>query len=147
MIRTICILLLFVPLISFGQNKLGKMKTDVKKELNTPSLVETDSTIKIHFHDASSREIDLIYEFDKSGICIAEKTVTHCEDCLKPYLNAVLEQKDYGWKKINGNQYISNFGSQAMIELPVDEKDYSFTVFRATWSQAFYDLLIKNLSL
>ncbi len=144
MIRTICLLLLFVPLISLGQNKLGKSRADVKKELSTPSLVETDSTIKIHFHDASSREIDVIYGFDKSGICISEKTITQCEDCRKPYLNDVLELKDYGWKKINGNQYISKFSNQAMIELPVDEKDYSFTIFRAVWSQAVYDLLLKN---
>jgi hypothetical protein len=63
---------------------------------------------------------------------------------MKEELNKVLEKKGYQWKKINENQYISSFSDQLLIELPVEKKEFYFTIYRAQWSREVYDILIKN---
>ena len=67
-----------------------------------------------------------------------------CDSCYKKYLNDLLNQKEYAWKKINGNQYVSKFASHLMLELPFDKDDFTFTLFRASWTKELYDILIKN---
>ena len=147
-ITLICFLLLSVQ--GFSQNYINKTKAQVKKELDTyvlknagltPSVAETDSSIELSVKGLSSLPTNFTYRFDKTGKCNTEKVTTFCDSCYTKSLEAVLANKQYQWKKINANQYVSNFASRMLIELALDNKDFSFIILRTDWSKEMYDLL------
>jgi hypothetical protein len=60
------------------------------------------------------------------------------------WLKRILDKKNFDWKKLNENQFISKFEDRLLIELPVDEKDLSFSIFKAEWTKEIYDLMKGN---
>lgn len=147
-------LALFIPSLAFSQKYFDKSKADVKKELEkyisankniNPILSETDSTLTITVSETDGKSTRFIYGFDKAGDkCIIQRTVAGCDSCYKKYLKNLLDQKEYGWKKLNGNQYVSKFSSHLLLELPFESSEHTFTLFRASWTKELYDILIKN---
>lgn len=154
MLKSFILLLLFFPLAASSQKYIDKARADVKKELEKyvsdnktihPLLTETDSTLVLAVNDPAAQPVSFIYGIDeKTGKCDYQKTVASCDSCYKKYLKNLLDQKTYGWKKINENQYVSKYAFQLMLELPVEDKDYSFTLFKAQWSKELYDILTKQ---
>jgi len=153
MLRIIVCLLFCLPATAFAQEHFMKTKADVRKELEqyaaenhplSPSLKETDSTLVLSIKEQSI-SVRFTYSFDKAtGKCNYQKTVAGSDSSYKKYLNKLLDQDKLGWKKINENQYVSNFADQLLLELAVGDKDHSFTLFRAQWTREFYDLLLKK---
>ena len=153
MIRTLCILLLLLPLSVLAQNRIDKSKKDVKEELEKyvaenrsykPSLGETDSSITLTLNDPLARQVSFRYAFDITGKCNAETILASCDSCIKRMLRSVLDQKSFQWKKINENQYVSKFEDHLLVELPVENNEFAFTIYKAQWTKEIYDLLIKN---
>lgn len=153
MIRSFLFALLFSPVFLSAQNKVGKTKAEVKKELDTwknsnssltPKITEMPLVTTVTFRDPGYGVVKNIYSFNKSKICISEKTVTSSDSARQNYMNLVLEQPAYEWKKINGNQYISKFSSKMMIELPGNSVDHSFTIYKADWTKEVYEMLNKK---
>ncbi|MGQ0737766.1 MAG: hypothetical protein ACT4OJ_01785 [Bacteroidota bacterium] len=150
----IFILLLYFPAIAFSQKYFDKSKSEVKKELEAymldnkaikPVLTETDSTLVLAVNDPAAQPASFIYGFDKTtGQCNYQRTVARCDSCYKKYLNNLLGQENYDWKKINENQYVSRFADRLLLELPVEANDYSFALFKTQWTRELYDLLLKN---
>lgn len=152
--KIVVLLALFVPAIAFSQKYFDKNRADVKKELEkyisinkniNPVLSETDSSLIISVDEADGKSTRFIYGFDKgTDKCIIQRTLAGCDSCYKKYLNNLLGQKEYGWKKLNGNQYVSKFASHLLLELPFENSERYFTLFRASWTKELYDILIKN---
>ncbi len=153
MIRITAILFLLLPLSVLAQDRINKTKKEVKKELDKyvaanknlqPLVSETDSTLTLLVNDPKSQLVGFVYSFNKPGQCISEKIIAACDSCIKKRLKMVLAEKARQWKKINGNQYISKFADQMLLELPMDNKDYSFTFYRAQWTKQVYDILVGH---
>lgn len=153
MTRIILLLLLTFPVSGFSQHFIGKTHAQVKKDLgkkiaknDTLTIVmnDNDSTIVYSYQDKEAQPVDFIYGFNKAGKCWFEKVTAGCDSCFRKYLSALLAQKKYEWKKINENQYISRYADQLMIELPGNDKDYSFTILHTEWNREVYDMLKGN---
>ena len=153
MIRTLALVLLLLPMSLPAQSLVSKSRTELKKELDkfveansgkSPKLTESEKSLTLSIMSPGTKQVSHVFSFDPAGICSAEKIIAACDSCLKEELNRVLEEKNYEWKKINENQYISKFADQLLIELPVDNKDFYFTIFRAQWTKEVYDILLKN---
>lgn len=153
MYRVIIVFLLLAPANAFSQLYINKTKSQVKQELGkyflkkdsiTTTITETDSTLLMKVRGADATEADHIYSFDKSGKCSAQKTVTWCDSCLEKLLQPLLAEKKYQWKKININQYISEFSAGVFIEIQVMGNTYYFTVFRLNLNKKMYKFLLEN---
>lgn len=148
--RILTLSLLLFSFSCFSQNYINKTKAQVKKELNdyvskndtlNASISETDTAMVLSIKDLKTLPADFIYRFDKTGKCKSEKIMAGCDSCFTKYLQAALDRKKYGWKKINENQYVSSFAARILIELPADDKDFSFIILRTEWTKQMYDLL------
>lgn len=91
-----------------------------------------------------NNQTQLIYVFDKQGLCVTETTNTRCDSCHDGYLKIVMDKKKYSWKKINENQYISRYEDGLMIELFPEGEIRSFSILRVEWTRELYDLLLKE---
>ena len=147
------LLVLIFPAICFSQKFIGKSKEQVKKQLQQQITKNDGSGITITDNDSGifysvKHDIDLTtefyYTFDKAGKCQLEKVVAGCDSCFTKYLQATLAEKKYGWKKINENQYISNYTSRMMIELPAESKELTYTILRTEWTKQLYAMLTGN---
>lgn len=148
-------LLLFLLLPTFGssQNFIGKKKAQVLKELQayakkndslTATITDKDSIITCSITADKTQPADFIYGFDKNGRCQSEKVTASCDSCYTKYLQKVLGEKKYEWKKVNENQYISKYAVRLMIELPAESKELTYTILRTNWNKKVYKMLKGN---
>ena len=153
MFRIIIVILLFLPATGFSQLYINKTKSQVKQELGkkilkkdsiSASITETDSTLLLKIRGAGVIEADHIYGFDRSGKCSTEKTITWCDSCHEKLLQPLLAEKKYNWKKINMNQYVSEFSASLFIEIQVSDDTYSFTIFKFSLNKKMYDFLLEK---
>ena len=151
--KAILFLLPLLPFIGISQNFIGKSKAEVKKELQkqiqknndlTITLADKGTALTYSIKDAKSLPADFIYGFDKSGKSQSEKVIAYCDSCYTKYLKAALAEKKYEWKKINENQYISNYASRMMIELPAESNELVYTILRTEWTKVLYKTLLGN---
>lgn len=152
--RIFFLFLLHLPVAVSAQKYFDKSRGDVKKELEkyvldnksiNPKLTETDSTLVLAVNDPTAQPARFIYGFDKStGQCNYQRTIASCDSCYKKYLENLLGQKEYQWKKINENQYVSKFADRLLLELRVEDNDYTFTLFKTAWTKELYDILQQN---
>ena len=145
----IVIIFLLLPVFSFCQKHINQSRAQVKKELKSykpgtvkPLLTETDSSITMTLKKGATLTTVFIYEFDEAGKCKSEKVIANCDSCINKMLRATLKTGKHQWKKINETQYVSRFEDKLMIELPVENKDYSYSILRMDWNRIIYDLLI-----
>lgn len=153
MIRLLLFIALLNSLPAFSQHFIGKSKTHVKKELGkkrdknntlTIILADNDSVLVYSYKDASLQPVDFIYGFDARGNCNMEKVKAGCDSCFRKYLQQVLQQKKFGWRKVNENQYVSNFPDRLLLEIPPENKDFSYTILRTEWTREVYNMLLAN---
>ena len=142
-----------LPAQVFGQELINKSKTFVRNKIEKynpgvdslrTSFSETDSTIQLSVRSQSSPYNDFIYSFDKKGNCSSEKKISYTETHFRQLLKQALDLKNYDWKRINENQYVSKFSEKMLIELPGDAGIYSFTIIRTDWNKATYELITRS---
>jgi hypothetical protein len=122
------------------KNSLGKA-VSIKDTLNRQLLV-TDSTMILTLKNvAGNTVLTTVCSFSKKGIWYEEKTTAPCATCLTPWLEKVLAEKSYGWKKINEHQYITGFEHKMFLELPPEGEISSFKIFRVEWTKEMYEIL------
>lgn len=139
--------LLLLPSILFAQVHINKTKKQViesNKEGKNSINSETDTTLHLKTGGPGCNPVSIIYHFDKEGKCDNELFITGSDNCFTKYLDKVLAVKKYNWKKINENQYISDFASRMVIEIPPENKEWAFTVLRVAWTKQLYDMLTGN---
>ncbi|MDZ4794900.1 MAG: hypothetical protein SGI83_11530 [Bacteroidota bacterium] len=143
-------LFLLLPFMGFSQNFIGKSKKQVKKILQQQirkydslviTLTDNDTSLLYSIKAGKTLPADFIYGFNSSGKCRSERIIAHCDSCYNKFLKGVLDQKKYDWKKINENQYVSNYYNRLMIELPAENKDFMYTILRTDWTKELYSIL------
>ena len=142
--RLLFLLLILVPSVAFSQTFINQSREEAKKELQkdkSGKLMETDSSLVM---TAIDKSWVIVYGFDEAGQCQSERIQAGCDACFSRLLKDVLSYKKYHWKKVNENQYISDFDSKRMIELPVDEADKVIVILRTNWTKELYRLLVGN---
>ena len=153
MIRILTFCFVLLSFSGYSQNYINKSKAEVTKELKeyiskndslNAIVSASDTAIVLSIKGPKTLPADFIYRFDKAGKCISEKIVAGCDSCFNKYFQAVLDRKKYEWRKINENQYVSGFAAKMMIEIPANNKDFSFIILRTSWSKQMYDLLTGN---
>lgn len=151
--KSFLIVTLLFPILCCSQiwvnmNKQSiKMEFDLIKKDNTAinlNISETDSTLLIEKTTSLTSRIDYSFQFDKNGLCKSVKTIYDCTPCYTKGLAVLLKIEKYNWKKINENQYVSNFEENLMIELPTDNDTNSIHLIRMEWTKVLYDLLTNN---
>lgn len=112
------------------------------KDSFSRQLQVSDSTMTLTLKDAAGKPLlSTICSFNTKGLCFEERTTAPCGDCLKPWLEKVLADKERGWKKINEHQYISNFEQKMFLELPPEGEQSFFKIFRVEWTKEMYEIL------
>ena len=153
MFRSIIVPLLLVPSLSFAQLYINKTKSQVKEEIGknffgkdniSATISETDSSLVMKVRGKGTTEADYTYNFDSSGKCNTEKTVTWCDSCHEKLLQNVFAMKKYGWKKINANQYVSKFSEGMLLGTHVANSLYSFSIVRTNLNKKMYKFLLDN---
>lgn len=154
MIRFIISALLLLPLSVTAQKYIDKSREYVKNELKKyvaenktfkPKLAEKGQSLTLIVNDPSAQQAEFTYQFDEtSGLCNLQKTSSSCDSCYKKYLQNLLDQKEYQWKKINESQYISRFSDYLLIEMQTEDNKQSFTLIKTQWTKELYDLMQKN---
>ena len=147
--RIIIALFLLAPIPAYPQLFINKTRGQVKKEISKVftenyNIAETDSSLVVKVRGTGAPGADHIYRFDKSGKCNFEKTITSCDSCHEKLLQQVLDVKKYQWKKINLNQYISDFTTGVFLEIQIADNVFSFTIYRTNFSKKMYRFLLEN---
>ena len=151
--RILIVFFVLLPALGFSQTYINKSRARVKQELEqyrlkndnlTITILEAGGTIRLSVLGGNLPPARFIYSFDKTGKCNSEKAILLCDSCTNEYLKATLNQKQIRWRKINENQYVSEFSKRLMLELPLDSSDHSYTILRMNWSQKMYDMLLQK---
>lgn len=152
MIRIIVFSFLLFPFTGFSQQHINQNKATVKKELEqylndnagiNAKLSETDTSLVLMVTGGETEKSSFVYFFDKQGKCRSQKTTAGSDSSINKYLQDVLTQEKYKWRKINGNQYISSFEEKLLIETPADGKEFAFLIIRTDWSKILYDMMVE----
>lgn len=142
-------MLLICPLPAFSQHFIGKTMNEIKKALQKKAGKNLNPSATVHSTDTTitftvkeeGKAADFSYVFDKNGKCLLEMVKAADDKSYQFYLNETLAEKDFEWKKINENQYVSKFSDFLMIELPGEILPNQFNVFRTEWSKEMYELV------
>ena len=152
MTRLVVILFALSYTTASAQMYINENRQWVKRELEkqaskndsiTVRISETDTSILYSFRDPKVRPADFLYIFDESAKCIEEKTIGYCDSCFNKFLGSALNRKQFQWTKINDRLYISKYSKKLMLEIPVNNKDHSFTIRRMKWTKGSYRTLLK----
>lgn len=145
------LVVMIAPFTGSSQNFIGKTYKEVKKKLKryeksadsfAVKVADSAGYIRMSVFGRDKNAADFIYGFDEKGKCKSEKVIAYCDSCYKKYLDAVLAESKYGWKKINMNQYISSFEHRLMIELPViEDKTLFYIILRTNWVKETYEIM------
>ena len=146
------VLLQFLIGSIFGQGYIGLGKEKAKshllkyeKENNLKTvLVETDSSLTLQVRDSSKQPMDVIVNFGPSGKITSEARVASCDSCFQKYLSHALEKENLGWIKINEGRYLSKFSKKLLLEIPMDNKSYSFIIRKQNWSRREYQSRLSS---
>lgn len=151
--RLFIIFLLIASYPAIAQKYLDKTKTEITQSLKTKNKEsktpvqfshDTAGTLTFPVQVPGRSAADLSLFFDEKDKCVAERITVKCDSCLAPWLNPVLATTNYKWTRINENQYVSDFNSRLMLELPPDGKKNSYKLMRMDWTKELYELLMKN---
>lgn len=150
--KALLIFLLVYSSSADAQNFIDKSPEQVLRKLEgytlppgfeKPVFSRDDSTITMTVKATNGVVSSFTYQFDRqSGKCRSELIKASCDSCFQKYLGDVLAQKKYQWKKINENQYVSAYSKKRMIELPAENKDFSYMILKTGWSKKLYRLLM-----
>jgi len=151
--KLVAILFLGFPFFGISQSYINKpyqkvenaiRENEFKKFSLKPVITTKDSVIIFSAENPPCPSIKVIYRFDELKKCKSEELNIGCQDYFTKLLTRIIENKQYNWIKINENQYVSDFDSGLMIEIPPDNSSFSFKILRMNWSRELYDLLMKN---
>lgn len=150
--KVLLIILLLTSGRLWSQQFIGLRPAQVLRKLENygtpagyekPEISQNDSTVSMFVKGSNGISTRFIYRFDKqSGTCRSEQVQASCDSCFRKYLDGVLAQKKYQWKKINENQYVSAYSKKRMIELPAETNDFSYKILKTGWSKKLYRLLM-----
>lgn len=150
MIRVVILLCTLWPIQAFSQWAISKTKATIKKQLESrpgsehTALYETDTSLHYSIRDPNMLPADFIYTFDGAGKCNSEKWIASCDSCLKKFLRSALQDKRWGWKKLNDHAYVSFFSKRMMLEIPATGTDPFLFIRRMGWTRDSYRTILRS---
>jgi hypothetical protein len=141
------------PLVCQSQHFISKNRNEIILQLkkqyidNKESIIsfsDSDTLLKMTVITPGQKNILFSFGFNNVGNCNVEKVTAYSDTSFTFYLNKVLLQQKFKWKKINENQYVSSFSKALMIELPADEKEFSFSILKTSFSKKLYKFLLQK---
>ena len=123
--------------------------SDIGKEVKISLALASDKaasppdTICITGFTGPAAPLRLHLNFDSSRVCNLEVWYFNSESERNAYLQQVLDDRKWGWKKLNENQYISDFAHQRTLEVPPENLQWQFSIIRSNWTRTLYDLLTQ----
>jgi hypothetical protein len=142
----------FLPLAGFSQQSIGKSREDIRKELEKKAGGDKNAKSKIHNNASwisytvveNGKTAEFSYDFDQNNKCVIETIKAADKSSYDYYLNAALADKEFEWKRINENQYISKFSAYRMLELAGESVPNQFSFFKTDWNKEMYELLSQS---
>jgi hypothetical protein len=113
------------------------------KTLAYDKALSPPDTMSIAGFTGTAAPLRLHLKFDSSKQCNLEIWYFNSQSDLNTYLQQVLGDPKWGWKKLNENQYISDFAHQRTLEVPPENSAWQFSVIRSAWTRALYELLTQ----
>ncbi len=89
----------------------------IEKEKINNIITETDTSITFLIRDTSVQNLDLILKFDAQGKCYEELRTLSCDSCYDKILTQTLNEKIWGWEKIDSKTYFSKFSKRLSLSL------------------------------
>lgn len=121
-------------------NSIGKDAT-IARTLAYDKAPTPPDTMCIAGFAGPAAPLRLHLQFDTTRICNLEVWFFNSESDRNAYLQQTLIDPKWGWKKLNENQYISDFVHQRTLEVPAENSAWKFSVIRSAWTRTLYDLL------
>jgi hypothetical protein len=134
---------------SFSQGYIGKSRQKIIKGLtkylekdsvtNSP-IKESADAIVLSVNDPKLKQVDFIYYTNSLNKCIAEKVIARCDTCYTKFTNNILADKNYGWKKVQDNLYVSKYNKKLQLEL-YKEDQFTYVIRKTNWTKEEYNRL------
>jgi hypothetical protein len=153
MFRYIIVIFLLAPSAAFAQLLISKTKNEIKKEIEkihaakdniSLILTETDSSMSYASKETQDNKPGYFFHFDSTGKCNLQKILTTSDSCHQASLMQLLAEKEYEWKQLNMNQYISKFTAGVFLEMQSINEVYSITIMKTNLSKEMYQFLMGN---
>ena len=135
----------FFSLDTCAQAKLlGRSRSEIENKVRNdpyPGYQITDSTISYFIPGDDQLFIRVICHFSEAGKCNMIVVSSSYPPAYREYLAAVLAEKKYKWRKINGNQYVSKFRKRLLLETDPDLSINQFRILPTSWTRKTYRML------
>lgn len=128
--------------IKVAWNRIGE-HAKTSSSLSYDNAPTPPDTLCVSGFSGPAAPTRLHVKFDSTRICNLEIWFFNSESDLNAYLQQVLSDPKWGWKKLNENQYISDFAHQLTLEIPPENPDRQFSIIRSAWTRTLYDLLTQ----
>jgi len=153
MMRIPFLIFCILPLFASAQLSLGETKQQIHQEIKQKlkehtnshhKLTETDSSLVLAITSANKSKVVYSYKFNANGYCSQQKITNDSDKAMQMQMDEILSVKKYNWKKINENQYISDFESGLILEFPPENTEHSLIIIKTEWTKEFYELLLSQ---
>lgn len=138
-------------LASSAQNHIDHTRNEIKQVLQkqyatvpTSSMQWKESKDSMELSFTSGEIAHYNFSFNKKGQCQGETIYFTSESAFTNFLTTITQNPIYQFKKINENQYVSDYEHFLLIELPAESPEKKIGVFKTTWTRSLYDLLMKS---
>ena len=115
------------------------------KRYHPELLQRSDSIVEYALHYSKNETEAVItarFHLTKNGKIRVQKISTDCLNCFRSYLDDILAQKKYKWKKVNGNQYVSGYSRRLLLETDPESKP-ELMILKTSWSKRSYRILFE----
>jgi hypothetical protein len=120
---------------------LGSPKAEIEKKLSYDigtGMIATDSTISYNLSTDPQGYIRVTCHFSREENCSMIIYSSDDAGTYAYYLDRVIEDPKYRWRKINGNQYVSKYRKKLLLETDPDPSKQAFRVLPAQWTRETY---------
>lgn len=140
-----------ISFASNAQNHIDHTRTEIKQVLQKQyQAVPASAMHWKEFKDSmvlsfTSGDIESYhFSFSKKGLCQGEIIYFTTDSAFANSLKAITQNPIYQFKRINENQYVSDYEHFLLIELPAESPEKKVGVFKTSWTKSLYELLMKS---
>ena len=140
-----------ISFIATAQNHIDHTRPEIKQVLQkqyatTPASImqwkEFKDSMVLSF--TSGDIASYHFSFSKKGLCQGEIIYFTTDSAFANFLNVIIKNPIYHFKRINENQYVSDYEHFLLIELPAESPEKKFGVFKTSWTKSLYEFLMKS---
>ncbi|MBW4888163.1 hypothetical protein KXQ82_00485 [Mucilaginibacter sp. HMF5004] len=115
------------------------MKYLVKKY--NPEIFKTDTSLAYSFSDSTLDTYLMFFKFDKNKKCDLRKWVYRADIGLKKSFKEILGYKNYDWRPINSNKFLSKFSEHLLLVR--DDESLTLTITPISYTETEYQKMLN----